>query len=70
MTVPEWALPVFSVDTEEQAKALVVASCELSMQGRYIARELAREQTLENLGAFSDRLAAVWDRIKGRWRPA
>lgn len=57
---------MFSVDTEEQARALVVATCELGYHGRYIARELARDQTLQNLGVFSDRLAARWEQIKGR----
>lgn len=67
MTVPEGFLPVFSVDTEEQAKALIVATCSLGEGGKYYARELVQEQTLENLAAFSEKLAARWELIKGRW---
>ena len=47
---------MFSTDTEEEAKALISLACEKNMAGDYIARELAHEQTLENLQAFSDRL--------------
>ena len=58
--VPEGAMPVFSVDTEEEAKALIVAACPLNYDGEYFSRELAQEQTLENLQAFSDKLAYCW----------
>ena len=47
---------MFSTDTEEEAKVLLSLACEKNMTGDYIARELAHEQTLENLQAFSDRL--------------
>lgn len=63
MTVPKGHLPVFGCDTEEQAKALITATCSLGYQGEYIARELAEEQTIESLSVFSSRLEAVWDRI-------
>lgn len=60
-TVEPGFLPVFSVDTEEEAKRLLGAACELSREGHgYIARELVRAQTQENLAAFSDRLEKVW----------
>jgi hypothetical protein len=58
--VPEGAMPVFSVDTEEEAKALIVTACPLNYDGEYFSRELAQEQTLENLQAFSDKLAYCW----------
>ena len=61
--VPEGAMPVFSVDTEEEAKALIVAACPLNYDGEYFSRELAQEQTLENLQAFSDKLAYCWPRV-------
>lgn len=55
-TVEKGFLPVYSVDTEEEAKSLIVLSCPTNMAGEYIAPELAQEQTLENLDAFSERL--------------
>lgn len=36
------------------------------MNHEYIARELTREQTLENLEAFSDRLDETHEFIRGR----
>lgn len=51
---------MFSTDTEEEAKALLTLSCEKNMKGEYIARELAHEQTIENLQAFSDRLDGLY----------
>lgn len=53
-------LPVFSTDTEEEARDLIVMTCPMGGDGHYYARELAQEQTLENLQRFSDRLAAGW----------
>ncbi len=55
------SLPVFSVDTEEEARSLLSLACERNMRGEYVARELVVNQTLENLQKFSDRLAAVWE---------
>lgn len=43
-----------------------MAACEKNIDGEHIARELAQEQTLENLHAFSDRLAETWDRMQER----
>ena len=57
---PEGRLPVFSVDTEEEARALITLTCPMDAEGHYYARELADEQTLENLQAFSDKLARAW----------
>lgn len=64
-TVPfdEGFLPVFSVNTEEDAKKLLTVACGTNEQGEFIARELAHEQTLENLYAFGDRLALYAERI-------
>lgn len=61
--VEEGCLPVFSTDTEEDARRLLVAACSTNLDGEFVARELAEEQTLENLRAFSDRLAETWKRI-------
>lgn len=60
---PKGTLPVFSVGDEEEAQALIVAACPTNLQGQYIARELAREQTLDNLYAFGDRLAKIHDEV-------
>ena len=54
--VPEGHLPVFSVSDEKEAKALIVLSCGTNLNGDNIARELAEDQTIENLEAFSTRL--------------
>ena len=67
-TVDEGFLPVYSVDTEEEARALLATACETDLQGEYIARELVEEQTLENLYAFGKRLEKVHKWIKQRKR--
>lgn len=63
------SLPVFSVDTEEQAKELLSLACETNGAGEYVARELLHRQTLDNLKAFSDRLAATWEWLKTKNGP-
>ncbi len=55
--VPNGYLPVYSVDTEEEAKQLLTVACGTTVKGEFFARELATEQTIENLFAFGDRLA-------------
>lgn len=59
--LPDGRLPVFGVDTEKEAEALIVMTCPRDAQGAYYARELANEQTLENLVAFSDKLQECQD---------
>jgi hypothetical protein len=54
-------LPVFSVSTMEEAADLLVLACETNVMGEFVARELAVEQTLENLEAFSTRLDQAHD---------
>lgn len=54
----EEALPVYSVGDEEEARALIRLCCPMTLDGKYYARELAVEQTLENLEAFSQKLDA------------
>lgn len=68
--VPEGHLPVFSTVSEEEAKQIVIATCELGTDGEYYARELAEEQTIENLRKFSDRLAEKFDIIQGHLDPS
>lgn len=65
-TCEEGFLPVFSVDTEEEARELLVFACPTNLQGEFIAPHLAREQTLENLDAFSDYLQERWDFMQAR----
>jgi hypothetical protein len=62
VTVPKGSLPVFSVETEEQAERLLTIACPTNLRGEYIAEELAEHQTLDNLAAFSDRLAETFGR--------
>lgn len=66
LKLPDGFLPVFSVDTEEQAKRLIVMTCPTDIEGNYYSRELAQEQTLANLQAFSDKLARAWQPNEGR----
>jgi hypothetical protein len=55
---------VFSVDTEEEAKRLIILTCPCGDDGNYYARELVEEQTLENLEMFSDKLARAYAFMK------
>lgn len=60
-SVPRGFLPVFSVDTKEEAENLITLACKRNMRGELVAPELAEDQTLENLQAFSDRLDKAHD---------
>ncbi len=68
---PKGSLPIFSVETEEEAEALISRCCEQVWIGpehtelAWLAQELETEQTLENLYAFGKRLAAEYARMKG-----
>lgn len=64
-TPPEGFLPVFSVDTEAQAKKLLIGACSRDEEGNYYSPLLARGQTLENLQTFSDRLLMIYEHIFG-----
>lgn len=61
---PKGFLPVFSVDTEEEAERLLVMSCSRDMDGSFYSNELAAEQSLERLRAFGKKLATNYDRMK------
>lgn len=56
---PPGHLPVYSVDTEAEAEKLLML-LPTNGWGEPIAEELVREQTLENLEAFGDRLHGLW----------
>lgn len=62
-------LPFYSVDTREEADALVALAIEAGEfvqgpNGEIIEVTLAYEQTLENLNLAGDRLAALHDQIR------
>ena len=61
-TVEDGFLPVFSVNTEEEARKLLVLGCPTNTAGDFIAVELAEKQTLERLYAFGDRLEVLYER--------
>lgn len=57
------------MDTEEEAEKLIARCCEMVfIRGEnttgYIAQELEKEQTLENLYAFGRRLEAEYLKMK------
>jgi len=60
-TVDDGFLPVFSVNTEDEAKRLLVLACPTNLDGDYISPELVKEQTLERLYAFGDRLECIYE---------
>ena len=57
--VPDGTLPVYSVGSMQEAELLLTMACQTNLDGEFVARELAQEQTLANLQAFSDRLHRV-----------
>lgn len=61
---PSGWLPVFSVGDAREAEELLRYTCGTNLNDDYIARELAREQTLDNLFAFGERLRAAHDRLR------
>lgn len=65
VSVPKGALPVFSVDTEEEAERLLQLTCPTNVKHAYLAPELVREQTLDNLYAFAKRLKRGYDLLHG-----
>lgn len=61
---------MYSVDTEEEAEELISRCCELVTYGPtyeigYLAQELEKDQTLENLYAFGERLNSEYQKMKG-----
>lgn len=67
--LPEGFLPVYSTCCEARAEQLLAASCEWRVpdagpgRGDFYARELMREQTLDNLELFSRRLDENHDQL-------
>jgi hypothetical protein len=66
VTIPKGALGVFSVDTEEEARSLIVLTCPTNLKGEYVAPELVEEQTLGNLTKFARRLQRGYNFLHGR----
>jgi hypothetical protein len=64
VSVPKGSLPVFSVDSEDEAHRLLTLACGTNFRGEFVADELAREQTIDNLLAFGDRLKRVYEEHK------
>ena len=73
---PDGFLPVFSVDTEEEAQSLLVACCQRGHDGEFYATETLpfagseadQEERLEAFYAFGERLRLVYEKIKARKR--
>lgn len=57
-----------SVDDEEEARLLLVFTCSRNLEGEFVARELEKEQTLENLEKFGQRLADAYAVMKRKPR--
>lgn len=62
-TTPSGCLPVYRVADEEEAQALLAYACPTTPDGEYVAPELARKQTIENLEVFSARLDRYHDEL-------
>lgn len=63
-TVEKGFLPVYSVDSEEDAERLLTFACETNVYGEYLAKELAYEQTLDGLEKFGARLESLHEMMK------
>lgn len=67
-TCPQGSLPVFSVDTEEEAKRLIVSTCGTNLNGEYVAKELVNpdgsipegDERLDRFFEFGKRLEEVY----------
>lgn len=57
---------MFTVDTEEEAEELLVLACPRNLNGEFIARELATEQSLENLEKFAQKLETCYVELQER----
>jgi len=65
-SVPDGFLPVFSVGSEAEAKSLLTVACQTNIDGEFIARELAQDQTIDGLFAFGERLEKMHERMVER----
>lgn len=53
---------MFTTRNRAEAEALITLACPMNHAGEYIAPELAEEQTMANLNAFSDRLEDLYNK--------
>jgi hypothetical protein len=63
---PEGFLPIFSVNSEDEAQRLLVATCSRGLDGNYYANEMAREQSLAQFVVFGQKLERVYALITSR----
>jgi len=61
---PDGFLPVFSVDTDEEARKLIVATCSRDADGNYYSHDLAAEQSLERLNYLGEKMERVYRMLK------
>lgn len=54
---------MFSVNTKEEAEQLLNLTTSRGMNGEFVVRELAAEQSLERLWGFSLKLKIVYEEI-------
>ena len=59
-------LPVMSVNSEEEARELLIATCSRGSDGHYYSDELAQEQSLERLEQFSQKLERTYAIIQSK----
>lgn len=57
---------MYAVGSNAEALRLLTAACPTNIAGSFIAPELAEEQTLDNLDAFSARLDRVHALLEAR----
>ena len=63
-TVPDGFLAVYSVETEEEAEKLCTLACGRNYDGEFVSDSLARQQTLERLYEFGDKLHELYTKHK------
>lgn len=70
LKLPKGMLPVYSVGDEEEARELLDATCPKNgnRPDEWVSPELSREQTLERLDSFGDRLDRQHRRMKRKGR--
>ena len=63
---PDGFLPVFSTNTEDEARQVIVGTCSRGLDGEYYSHDLAQDQTLENLECLGDKMERVYAMIRTR----
>ena len=60
---PEGFLPIFSVNSEDEAKRLLVVTCSLGPDRHYYSNEMAADQSIEQFARFGQKLARAYARF-------